>query len=272
MSLMGVRKAVILGGAVRFEPEAQALFSRFAVQPSAARKALINDVWRTPGIKSILAKLDYLHVNAAHDSQAANQNWLADAYNLTAFNSPTFTTDRGYTGDGVSAYLDTGFNLATADAGSAGYKRNSAVLGGWNLTSRAGDTTGLMGVSRTSGTFVCDLVPRFTDNNAYIRCNASVFTDKFASTESAGHFTARRSGLSAASTLKNGVEQSTSASGSSAPPSATMTILATRINGTPSSFSTDQVAVSYIGGHLTDGEVAGLHAALSTYLTEVGAL
>ncbi len=97
-----------------YSPEAAALLSRMTVTPSTARKQLIDALIATLVGAGIWAKLDALYLLAAHDAQAARLNWIADRYNLTAVNSPTFTTDRGYAGTGAAMYLDTGFNPATA--------------------------------------------------------------------------------------------------------------------------------------------------------------
>ena len=50
-----------------------------------------------------------LKVQAAHSSQAALLNWVSTSYPSSTVNSPTFTTDRGYAGDGVSSYVASGY-------------------------------------------------------------------------------------------------------------------------------------------------------------------
>ena len=56
-----------------------------------------------------------LKVQAAHSSQAALLNWVSTSYPSSTVNSPTFTTDRGYAGDGVSSYVASGY-VPSADS------------------------------------------------------------------------------------------------------------------------------------------------------------
>lgn len=119
-----------------YEPEALALFARMAIQPGAARKGQINAL--IAGLKQagVWSRLDAFYMLAAHDAQAARLNWVADAYNLTAVNNPAFEVDRGYTGNGFNAYLDTGFNPVTA---GGKFALNDAHMGVWCLTDAAED-------------------------------------------------------------------------------------------------------------------------------------
>ena len=107
-----------------------------SVQPDTRRKGLINTL--IAGLKQagVWSRLDAFYMLAAHDAQAARLNWVADAYNLTAVNNPSFEVDRGYTGNGINAYLDTGFNPATA---GGKFSLNDAHLGVWCLTDASED-------------------------------------------------------------------------------------------------------------------------------------
>lgn len=64
----------------------------------------------------------------AADAQAnALLNWVSSSYNSTAHNSPTFTADRGFTGDGATTYLNTGY-VASSGPKSG---RNDHSFGRW---------------------------------------------------------------------------------------------------------------------------------------------
>lgn len=112
---------------VAYDADAAALFARMTTPPDATRKTACN-VFVT-GLKDagLWPRGIGLWALSAHDAQAARRNWLADQYNLTAVNSPTFTTDRGYTGDGSSSRLSTGFNAFTA--ADPNFTVNSACFG-----------------------------------------------------------------------------------------------------------------------------------------------
>ncbi|WP_336802535.1 hypothetical protein, partial [Kaistia sp. MMO-174] len=73
-------------------------FARLTNQPTTARKKLYNDLIVSLKTAGVWAKLDALYVLAAADAQAARQNLVANAYNISASGSPVFTADRGYTG------------------------------------------------------------------------------------------------------------------------------------------------------------------------------
>lgn len=115
-----------------YDPDAQALFARFTTPPTVQRKAVINDLIIALKAAGAWSKLDVLYVRAAADSQAARLNWIADQYNSTAFSSPVFTVDRGFTPDGSASYLASGFDPTTAV--SPKLTQNDAHLGGWHLT------------------------------------------------------------------------------------------------------------------------------------------
>jgi hypothetical protein len=118
------------------DPAAAALIARMTGAPSEARAALIDALVRGLKAAGIWAKLDMLHVLAAHDEQAARRNWVANAYNLAAVNAPGFTADRGFTGDGATSYLDTGFQPGVSSGAHA--QQNDNHLGLWCRTNVSG--------------------------------------------------------------------------------------------------------------------------------------
>ena len=68
---------------------------------------------------------DAFYVFACDNQTVARQNWAQNAYNLTEVNSPTWTKYLGYTGDGATMYLDTGFTPTASDK----FKANSMSFG-----------------------------------------------------------------------------------------------------------------------------------------------
>ena len=85
------------------------------------QEQLIKDL-KTAGVWD---KLDLLYVFATDgDNDFATLNWKApSSFQTTKVNSPTFTADSGFTGDGLSSYLDTNFTIST-DA--TNYSQNNA--------------------------------------------------------------------------------------------------------------------------------------------------
>lgn len=90
-----------------YEPETLSLFDRMTSRPNANNRTAINSLIKELKTRGIWAKLDGLYLMAAHTEQAALLNWKTNARNLIAYNSPSFTANWGFTGDGVSSYLMT---------------------------------------------------------------------------------------------------------------------------------------------------------------------
>ncbi len=245
------------------------LLTRFTTPASDDRAKLIGKLIYNLKDGGVWTKLDVLYLTAAADAQVARQNWIADIYNLTAVNSPTHTADRGYTGNGSSAYLDTGFNATTASTPK--FVQNSAHVSAWNRTVRAGADTSIMG-ARQSTTNYIDLVPRVAAGSFIGRLNSGPIGLAVVNANSNGHFVVNRSGATALTGYRNGASITTSTTASSAPPNANVVLLARSLAGSsPDAYSSDQIASASIGASLSHAEAAAFYAAINTYLTAIGA-
>lgn len=93
--------------------------------PSEAQRILQNTLVEDLKAAGVWSKLDLLYVFATDgDSDYATLNWKApSSHQVTKVNSPTFTADSGFNGDGSSAYLDTNFNIANH---ATNYTQNNA--------------------------------------------------------------------------------------------------------------------------------------------------
>lgn len=111
-----------------FSAEAQAYFAAMAVQPDDARKVLINNLINNLIVNGVWARLDCLFLLAATTSQAGLLNAVNPAQTATLVNAPTFTVDRGFTTNGTTSYVDTGFNPSTA---GGKYTQTLAYFGIW---------------------------------------------------------------------------------------------------------------------------------------------
>jgi hypothetical protein len=104
-----VRLGAASGGAPALDADAVTLIAAMTVPPDATRQGFINTLIIDLKAAGVWTKLDILYVMAAHSEQAARLNWKAPG-TFTQVNggtAPTFTTDRGFTGDGISGRLDT---------------------------------------------------------------------------------------------------------------------------------------------------------------------
>lgn len=241
--------------------EAAALVERFATPPTEARKALIDAFWSTPNIKPVMAKLDAFYMPAGIDAQSSLLNWVSTSYNLTAVNSPAFVVDRGYTGDGLTSYLDTGFNPTTAVG--AKFTQNSASLGLWSRTNlnNAGAASNDMG-----------------NVNAQITRQGAVSGQSVgrANTGSgvligAGAYPGDVGWSRTASNVWEGYAQGLDAGGGT-DASAAMTNATIRILSVNASlFGVNQIASAHIGGGLSAADHLVLKTARQTFLQAIGA-
>lgn len=266
-------RMLLLGGRPSFEPEALALFGRMSSAPTAERAALINALIRSLKTDGVWAKLDALYLLAAADAQAARLNWCGANYNISAVNGPSFTTDRGYTGNGSSAYLETGFNPNTASG--AKYSRDSAHIALWDRTNRAASSTSIEMGLLNGISFQTHINARWTGNIGLSRVNQAVSGQLGPSVaSSSGCYIATRTGSGAQALYKDGnlLVSNTTASVALSLANDSFVILAAKpAGGSPSSNTSDQLAYASIGGGLADADQLALYGAINTYLTAIGA-
>lgn len=263
---LGWRPVPPAGSGTVEQAETADLVARMAVPPSSTRRAQIDAL--IAGLKADGAwdKLDWLCLMAAHDAQAARLNWRSAAKSLAAVNSPFFTIDRGYAGDGASAYLTLGEWLI---APGNQFARNNASMGLWCNAQGAetgfgyqlGDNGG-----NTAQSYIQILAADATASDIY-RINTTESVTMSAGTVRTGHRSFTRSGASTSRAYRNGVLVAEGASASTASVPGASTTLLRRVGN----YGRDRLAAFYAGAALADAEMAALHGRLATYLTALGA-
>lgn len=245
-----------------YDTDTIALLGTMSVQPTATRAGLIDALiagLKTDGVWSLL---DLFYVLAAHDAQAARLNWLNPAtFACAEVNSPTFTADQGYAGNGANSYLNTTFVPSTSATKAA---QNSATIFSWSRTSAVTAGGGMIGPG--TGTFAMNLVPRNTGDLFAYRINQTT-TTSVANTDGSGLFAASRSGASATQSYRNG--STIGSAGSVA--SAALPSVALNIGRVGGGFSSVQVAAAGLGANLNGTQHAALNTRLNTYMTAIGA-
>jgi hypothetical protein len=127
-----------------FDADYQAVLDRASTlgytAPSAAQQTLQNTLVEDLKTAGVWSKLDAFYLFATDgDSDYATLNFVApSSFQATKTNSPTFTADEGFTGDGVSAYLDTNLNASTD---TTNYTQDDASFGvyAWNNIGATGE-------------------------------------------------------------------------------------------------------------------------------------
>jgi hypothetical protein len=250
--------------------EASAFVARMTTTPDDTRKGAIDALFTAikAGANSgtnLLTKLDALWLLAAADSQAASLNLISTSFTLTEVNSPSFTADRGYTGNGTSSYLDTAFNPATAS--SPHYTQTAAHFGYWSRTSAQSSAKGDMGIS----TSTCANA-RTTSDTAQWALNRAI-NYSVANSDGSGHMVYSRGEPTAGSIFgyRNGSNLGSGGLAASTTLPNNNFAIGAQSAVSPTVFSTRQFAAAHIGDALTDNEVLDLYNALAAYMTAVGA-
>ena len=167
-----------------------------------------------------------------------------------------FTADRGYAGDGASAWLD----LGEAITAGGQYGRDGATLGVWI---NAGSSTASYQIGVAEGLSGANsLYLRSSATAAGVRLNGGTASYAVAGV---GHLAATRVSATAFRSFLDGANIGETNAASVAP-AGTGCLL--RAGG---SYSAHRIAAAYLGGGLGDGEVAAIHARLNTYLSGIGA-
>jgi hypothetical protein len=246
--------------------ESLALFARFTTPPTTTRKRQIDTLIAALKTAGVWAKLDALYVLAAADEQAAQRNWKQNLYNLTPVAAPAFAADRGYTGNGISSYLNTSFVPSTA-AGL--FTLNGASFGLWsrtNISSSAVD----MGTRNAAAVAQTLLTCRST-STLTARISQSANTGSLTNADGSGHFVVRRAAAATTAAFRSGVSLGGLTPASDALSQYAFAIGAINTANTFSGFSTRQFAAAHIGANLSDAEVLAFYNALLVYMQAVGA-
>ena len=263
---LGRHRPVAAAGGI--EPETEALLARFSSAPDATRQGHINTLIAALKAGGVWSKLDALYIMAAHDEQAGQRNWIADAYNLVPTEGigafPVFTVDEGYTCDGSSNYIDTEFN-PTAAAPTAKYVQNSAHISIWRLSDVVAGTRSDIGASALLGVVSFGTSASGAINSAVTGIGSG---STATITDGIGHTIFNRSASNALEFYKNGADTATAGDdASSGLPSSNITI-GTRGGG---AWSAAPFAAASIGASLDATQAAAFYTALAAYIAAVGA-
>lgn len=242
-------------------PELKAFLAAMTVQPSPARKAVYAKLINSLKASGVWAKLDWLNLMAAHDEQAGRINAVNPAQVAVAANSPVFTVDRGFTGDGVAAYLDTG--MGTPEIVKA--TRDSIHAGRWcSFTEPAVTNDAGRNLSRT---------PAITNTSVQAVINNATVT-LLVVLEPKGHSVALRRNSTELEVYKDGaIVLGPQASASLAMSGGNFLILAFSSGTTPfpaTGFSVRTLGAAHFGAGLTAADNTAFTAALTAYMTAVG--
>lgn len=259
-----INSAIISLMGTSYDADAQLYFNQLSVQPSAAFKSAINTLVLTLKADGNWTTLDRLWIHAAEVQQHATISLVNPTSTaITEVNSPTWTANQGYTGNGSTQYLNTNFNTSSS---GVNYTQNSNCIG---IYSRNNTSEAKVDIGNQNATVISYVISRWTDNNQYHRAN--VTSGGFASaanTDSRGLFTSLRTNSTTIYGYKNGSQACTTTNTSGTLPNLNLFIGALNNNGTPDFYSTKQYALSFISSGAINQ--ATFYTAIQTFATTRG--
>lgn len=250
--------------------EGATLVAAMTTPPGPARQAamdtLIGKLKSGPLSSSNLwAGLDLFQVYAAHDVQAAGLNWIdPTTYNAALVNNPTFSVDRGFSGNGTNSYISTAF----IPANGVQIAQNDTSFSLWSRTS-AQQNLSSGGVSNTNRRL--SIQPRSTIDVMPANANEGTGVNYPGVTDGSGLFTVIRTGASATVGYRNATSLGTGSGTSTGLPTVTMFIGAFNNGGAASSFNNRQYAICAFGKSRTATEEQDFYNACLAYLQSMGA-
>jgi hypothetical protein len=243
---------------VSFDADYQAVLDYATTQgytlPSAGQQLLQNQLVVDLKDGGIWSKLDTFGVFATDgDSDFALIDWIGLSQ-YTAVNSPTFTTDEGFQGDGTSSYINTNFNPATQ---GVNFANNNA---GISLYVKIAQTLGVDIFGETSSA-----IRLRNANNVLQRLNAGSNALAAINMSGTGVLTWNKNSISNWTFYNNLTQSFNGSFVSVVSPSNNLLILT--LNGT-TTFSNIQISIVAMGSSL-DAENTNLNTHFNSYINSI---
>ena len=173
----GIANSVPFVGGLKFCLAYNAVHKAFTIKPSTGRAIFYNKAVDSLVDGGYWARIDGLYILCAHTNTNGESlyNWKnpAGTTNATNFNSPIHTPDQGILYNGTTQYTDLNF---TPSVNGVNYTQNSATFGLYIRTDIT--SAGAHGTAGNVDVKDCFAIPRYTDDLAYARINASSSMNK----------------------------------------------------------------------------------------------
>lgn len=252
--------AALMGGTYTVvNAETTTLLAAMSVQPDMRRTIIIDTFIGALKTAGVWSKIDVMWVLAAHDEQAGRLNWKSPgSFTLTAVNSPTFTTDRGFAGNQSTSYLDTGWDWGT---NGVQYTQNDAHAFAYQRTSG----TGVPVFAQGTASYRTSIAGRQTTN---LGINTATRTTGANPNSMPSSGMVRRNSSSTQSLLFDGVEIMAPTAATSGTGASTTDF---GIDGPTGFYNSAQVAGVSLGAYLDDTEALAHYNAWHDYMVAIGA-
>lgn len=258
-----------------YEYESVALFTRMATI-TPAREILADSLIKRLKTHNVWTG-DALYIYANLDTGLANVNWLSgatDSFRCIRNGGITFTTDKGYTSDGVTGYLNTQYRPGvsgvnyTLTAGAVSVYSHDNVL-----------VTGLesaFGVNIPGSYLGMILRTSFGGPNLFYTNVSDFSAFGYTNTSSAGLFISNRTDSLTVVAYKNyngitGIIGTHTPQPAVARPTKEIYVCGYNSNGTAANFITSRIAMFRVGGKFTNAQASDFTQDIEWYMTQVGA-
>lgn len=233
--------------------------------PSLPQQAIQSQLYDDLVASGIWDELDVFYCFATDgDRDFAKINWKnPGTHDCTEVNTPTFTPDTGFFGNGSSSYLNTNF---APDPDGTKYSQNDAAFFLWSITDTPAAAL-FHGANLAAAASALHILPKGVSNQGQYRMNgAQLGTNAIAS--SIGLYHAKRIDAANIEMFVNGVLFDQQAGASEVLCTQPAFLEALNNNGTAATFSTRGVAFAGFGASL-NGMESDLYDAINDYLTTI---
>lgn len=230
--------------------------------PSASQQLLQEQLIIDLKDAGIWSKLDTFAVFATDgDSDFALIDWKR-LTQYTAFNSPTFTSNQGFKGNGTSSYVNTNYNPTI---NGVNFSQNSASIGGYQFNSSTDVNCDFGALQTTPFSIRC----HFSGNGGIAINTSSFLIVSTGIAISNGVFSLIRDNSSNFDYYRNSSKTPLNTSGpSNGIVNLNLLGLARNVQGTASQFSPDTLSMLYTGGEITT-EYSDFVDAIDNYITSL---
>ena len=253
-----------------YSTEYQAVLDRATTlgytQPSTAQKKKQNTLIQDLKDAGIWDLLDVFYVFATDgSSDFATLNWKSPSANqATKVNSPTFTSNLGFTGNGTSSYLNTNWEPSTQ---GVNYTVNEASCFTYLGLDLAVSSTVSYGSNIGTPTRTITQTTRVPGDTLNFLLNTGAFTS-ITNSNAIGFYHNKRTTSTAVQLFKNGASVASQSQAASGIPPLNIFLLARNNNGTAGNFDANRMSVFGAGSSL-DTKESDLYTAWNTYFTSL---
>ena len=247
------------------DADAAAFFARVTTAGgslSATEQTAINTLVVQMKADGIWSKMAAIYPMVGASAAACAQNLKSSSFTGTFTSGWTFAST-GVTGNGTSAYMDTGFNTSTnltkTSAHLSIYVRNNTNSGSPYDVGNAENNT--MTLNPTY------LISRYGTNAAYIGIADSSYATSASSTDSRGFWVGGTNGSSSQTLYRNGNSFATGTAGSGSLANNNLYLGAANAGGSGLFWTNKQYAFASIGDGLNATEASNFYTAVQAFQT-----